>query len=176
MKLIIWFVVGILTWYIYGNINMMVNNHTVRINTMIDLTAWPFRQDKVEIGCHSQFPMRKECMESIVRPCTSTRSPHQVQWAWAKWKDMDFILTVDAESRWDHQAVWDSWRAYGYCQIRWDFNKWWYDRYISMETWQERLTECHRMYSEWKKKGIVANRLYGYRVRHLNKSNIKCYE
>lgn len=131
---------------------------------------------KMAIGCHNEYPMSEEYINSIVRPCTSTRSPHQVQWAWFKWKDMDFILTVDAESRWDHQSVWDSGRAFGYCQIRWDFNKWWYDRYKAMETWQERLTECHRMYTEWKQKGIVANRLYGYRVRHLNKSLIKCYE
>lgn len=67
MKIIIWFVVGILTWYIYGNINMMVNSHTMHNSTMIDLTAWPFRQDKMEIGCHSQFPMKKECIESIVK-------------------------------------------------------------------------------------------------------------
>lgn len=65
MKIIIWFAVGILTWYIYGNIYLMGNSHTMRTSTSIDLTAWPYF--KKMVGCHSQFPMLKECIESIVK-------------------------------------------------------------------------------------------------------------
>jgi hypothetical protein len=66
MKIIIWFVVGILTWYIYGNINLMVNNHPVRTSTYIDLFAWPTPK-KMEIGCHNEYPMSEECIKSIVK-------------------------------------------------------------------------------------------------------------
>lgn len=132
--------------------------------------------ESMEIGCTNSYPLSEKCIKSILRPCHSDSAPDRVTYAWRKYRDMDFLLTVDAESRFDENAVGDQWRAFGYCQVRVDHNKWWYDRYKAMNTWQERLEECHRMYSEWKKKGNLSKRLYWYNARHLNKSQIKCYE
>lgn len=126
--------------------------------------------------------VRKESYENvstIVDPdkrgvCKADKAEEQITYAWKRWVDIDFILTVSSESMWDEKASGDRWRALGYCQVRNDFNKWGYDRYKQMESWQEKLEECHRMYSVWKEKGIVHKRLYGYNVRHQNKLHIEC--
>jgi hypothetical protein len=60
------------------------------------------------IGCINKYPMSRECIESIVKVrCISDRVPERVQWAYDKWRDTDFILTVADESMWDENAVGD---------------------------------------------------------------------
>lgn len=164
---IIWFTI----WYVLVLIFYSSSPHR-----SYDPDALPTKMEI--IGCHARLPLSEDCRKSILKGCTSDIMVERIDWAWSKWRDRDFILTVSAESMWDENAVGDKvdWEylAFWFCQVRVDKNKWWYDRYKAMWTWQERLTECHRMYSVWKEKGIVSKRLYGYNVRHLNKLNIIC--
>ncbi len=160
-------------WLLLGYVWTLLFNHGSP-HRSYDPNALPTKMEIV--GCHARFPLSEECKKSILKPCKSDRVPDRVTYAWRRWGDMDFILTVDAESRWDENAVGDQGRAFGYCQYRSDHNKWWQDKYRSMKTWQERLEFCHWSYSTWVKDGSIRTKLYWYNVRSLNKSNIKCYD
>jgi len=108
------------------------------------------------------------------RECKADKAADKITYAWKKWWDIDFILTVSAESMWDENAIWDRWLAYGFCQYRSDYNKWWQDKYREMKTWQERLEFCKWSYDTWIRNGTIRTKLTGYNVRHQNKLNINC--
>lgn len=93
-----------------------------------------------------------------------------VNYAWNKWKDMDFILTIEAESRWDMNAVWDNWDAFGYCQINKRFNAEMQNEYRWLKTYQEKIDYCYGQYKNWLDKWLIEKRLHGYNVRLKNKS------
>lgn len=66
MKFIILFTIGIITWFIYANINWMGDSNTMYTSTPFDLPSWLDRL-QMEIGCHSRFPISSECVKSIVK-------------------------------------------------------------------------------------------------------------
>ena len=92
-------------------------------------------------------------------------------YAWEKYWDMDFIKTVEAESRWDQYAVWDAGDAYWYCQINNNYNPEMQTEYRSLKTPQARIDYCYAQYKTWVDKGIIHKRLYGYNVRNLPQNN-----
>ena len=92
-------------------------------------------------------------------------------YTWNKYGDIDFIKTIEAESRWDMHAVWDSWDAYGYCQINKNFNPDMQTEYRSLKTYQQRIDYCYAQYKTWVDKGIIHKRLYGYNARNLPQNN-----
>ena len=92
-------------------------------------------------------------------------------YAWEKYWDMDFIKTVEAESRWDQYAVWDAGDAYWYCQINKNYNPEMQNEYRSLKTPQARIDYCYAQYKTWVDKGIIHKRLYGYNVRNLPQNN-----
>lgn len=92
-------------------------------------------------------------------------------YAWEKYWDMDFIKTIEAESRWDQYAVWDAGDAYWYCQINKNYNPEMQTEYRSIKTPQARIDYCYAQYKTWVDKGIIHKRLYWYNVRNLPQNN-----
>lgn len=92
-------------------------------------------------------------------------------YTWNKYGDIDFIKTIEAESRWDQHAVWDSWDAYGYCQINKNFNPEMQIEYRGLKTYQQRIDYCYGQYKVWVDKWVIHKRLYGYNVRNLPQNN-----
>ncbi len=92
-------------------------------------------------------------------------------YTWNKYGDIDFIKTIEAESRWDMHASWDSWDAYGYCQINKNFNPEMQIEYRGLKTYQQRIDYCYGQYKVWVDKWVIHKRLYGYNVRNLPQNN-----
>mgnify|MGYP002359540779 FL=1 len=92
-------------------------------------------------------------------------------YTWNKYGDIDFIKTIEAESRWDQHAVGDSWDAYGYCQINKNFNPEMQTEYRNLKTYQQRIDYCYGQYKAWVDKWVIHKRLYGYNVRNLPQNN-----
>ena len=92
-------------------------------------------------------------------------------YTWNKYGDIDFIKTIEAESRWDQHASWDSWDAYGYCQINKNFNPDMQTEYRGLKTYQQRIDYCYGQYKVWVDKWVIHKRLYGYNVRNLPQNN-----
>ena len=92
-------------------------------------------------------------------------------YTWNKYGDIDFIKTIEAESRWDQHALWDSWDAYGYCQINKNFNPDMQTEYRGLKTYQQRIDYCYGQYKVWVDKWVIHKRLYGYNVRNLPQNN-----
>lgn len=100
-----------------------------------------------------------------------------VNYAWNKWKDMDFILTIDQESRWNPEATWDVDHpnkgdyAYGYCQYNSNWHKDKIAYYKSLPTWKEKIDWCHERYIEaMNRAGWIGGTFHGYNARLKNKS------
>ena len=85
-------------------------------------------------------------------------------YAWNTYKDMDFLLTIDAESSWNHEQVGDNGDAYGLCQInkRWHQDK--IDKYKTFSV-RGRVDYCRQLYVQWQKDGVLANQLHGWENR-----------
>lgn len=81
--------------------------------------------------------------------------------------DMDFIRTIEAESRWDINSVWDNGNSYGLCQINKRFNPVMQDEYRWLSTDNQKVEYCYNQYSLWKKRWVLHKRLYWYNVRNL---------
>lgn len=92
-------------------------------------------------------------------------------YTWNKYGDIDFIKTIEAESRWDQHAVGDSGDAYGYCQINKNFNPDMQTEYRNLKTYQQRIDYCYGQYKAWVDKWVIHKRLYGYNVRNLPQNN-----
>ena len=97
----------------------------------------------------------------------------QVSYAWNKWKDINFILTIEAESWWDSQRIGDKdnptkWSySYGYCQ----YNSYWHqdkiDHYKSLPTLEDKITWCHDKYIEaMNQKWWISRVFHGYDARN----------
>lgn len=87
--------------------------------------------------------------------------------------DMDFIRTIEAESKWDTNAVGDSWNSFWLCQFHKGFNPWLHKEYKALGSDKEKVKFCYDYYlyarglPKW-----VGSRLHGYNVRNLNQ-NVK---
>ena len=85
-------------------------------------------------------------------------------YAWNTYKDMDFMLTIDQESSWNHEQVGDNGDAYGLCQInkRWHQDK--IDKYKTFSV-RGRVDYCRQLYVQWQKDGVLGNMLHGWENR-----------
>lgn len=84
--------------------------------------------------------------------------------------DLDFILTVEAESSWNPKAIGDHWNSKWLCQWH---QKWQKsvrnDPNFEDPDWQ--LQKCFEFYQWYKEAWIIHKRLYWYNVR-LKKKNL----
>lgn len=85
--------------------------------------------------------------------------------------DMDFIKTIEAESKWDISASGDSHKSYWLCQINKIYNPQMQKDYRALKTDNEKVTFCYGQYSNWVSRGVIKTRLYGYNVRNLPQNN-----
>ena len=81
--------------------------------------------------------------------------------------DMDFIKTIEAESKWDVNAVGDHGKSFWLCQIHKGFNAKMQKTYRELKTDNEKIEMCYYQYKDWVKRGVIKTRLYGYNVRTL---------
>lgn len=86
--------------------------------------------------------------------------------------DIDFLLTVEAESRWNTEAIGDHWNSKGLCQ----WHRKWHknvrnDPNFSDPDWQ--LKKCFEFYSWYKTAWIIQKRLYWYNRRLKYQDSIK---
>lgn len=79
--------------------------------------------------------------------------------------NMDFILTMEAESRWDMNALWDKWHSYWLCQIHKKYNAVLQKEYRSLKTDNEKITFCYNLYQWWVKRWVIKTLLYWYNYR-----------
>jgi hypothetical protein len=79
--------------------------------------------------------------------------------------NMDFILTIEAESRWDMNAVWDKWKSFWLCQIHKKYNAVLQKEYRTLKTDNEKITFCYNLYQWWVKQWVIKTQLYWYNYR-----------
>jgi len=81
--------------------------------------------------------------------------------------NMDFIKTIEAESRWDVNASWDSHKAFWLCQINKLYNPEMQKQYRNLKSDNEKVSFCYGQYQDWVKRWVIKTRLYGYNKRNL---------
>ena len=110
--------------------------------------------------------IKNVCPEKII--LRNAWNDPRVQYAYtiSCW-DMDFIKTIEAESRWDVNASWDSHKAFWLCQINKLYNAKMQKDYKALSTDNEKVKFCHDQYKNWVKRWVIKTRLYGYNVRNL---------
>ena len=80
--------------------------------------------------------------------------------------DMDFIKTIEAESKWDLNALWDSGKSFWLCQIHKGYNPAMQKAYRALKTDNEKVKMCYDQYKDWVNRWVIKTRLYGYNVRN----------
>ncbi len=89
--------------------------------------------------------------------------------------DLDFLTTIEQESRWNSKTVGDKGRAFGLCQWRIEWNsKTVKDKNFSDPYWQ--LDRCLEYYQSQRAAGIIHKRLYGWNVRNKHEWKFKVVE
>lgn len=95
----------------------------------------------------------------------------RVQYAYnISWWDMDFIKTIEAESKWDVNASWDSHKSFWLCQINKIYNPEMQKQYRALPSDNEKVLFCYKQYSKWVRQWVIKTRLYGYNVRNLKQN------
>ncbi len=90
----------------------------------------------------------------------------RVQYAYnISWGNMDFILTIEAESRWDMNAIWDQGQSFWLCQIHKRWNGKLQQQYRDLKTDEEKIKLCYDQYMGWVKRWVIKTRLYWYNYR-----------
>ena len=90
----------------------------------------------------------------------------RVQYAYELSKgNMDFILTIEAESRWDPNAIWDQGNSFWLCQIHKRYNANMQKQYRALKTDNDKIKMCYDQYQDWVKRGVIKTRLYWYNYR-----------
>jgi len=128
---------------------------------------------KYMFGGYDEFQKKIRLTQKITR---DGKTLDALTYAWHAWGDMDFILTVQRESRFDNESKWDKnypnkWDyAFGYCQYNTAWQPLWLEEYKNLKTWQEQLNHCHEKYTYASTlKGGVGSRFHGYIGRKVNK-------
>ena len=80
--------------------------------------------------------------------------------------DMDFIKTIEAESKWDLNALWDGGKSFWLCQIHKGYNSAMQKAYRALKTDNEKVKMCYDQYKDWVNRGVIKTRLYWFNVRN----------
>ncbi len=80
--------------------------------------------------------------------------------------DMDFIKTIEAESKWDLNALWDGGKSFWLCQIHKGYNPKMQKMYRDLKTDNEKVKMCYDQYKDWVKRWVIKTRLYWFNVRN----------
>lgn len=93
-----------------------------------------------------------------------------VKYAWKVSWNIDFILTIERESWFRRDAVWDWWTSYWLCQWHqpWKVWRWKYSTDQALANWYNMIDKC------WESRQIKWDKiwswLYGYNTRHQVKN------
>lgn len=102
-------------------------------------------------------------VESITR--NGKKSPI-VSYAYSKY-GLDFVKTIEAESKWNPKAIGDGGNSYWLCQFHRLWNEPLQKAYRSAKTDFDRVDICHDYYQAIMDKWTIRKRLYWYRYRNL---------
>ena len=80
--------------------------------------------------------------------------------------DMDFIKTIEAESKWDLNALWDGGKSFWLCQIHKGYNPKMQKMYRDLKTDNEKVKMCYDQYKDWVNRWVIKTRLYWFNVRN----------
>ena len=86
--------------------------------------------------------------------------------------DIDFVLTVEAESKFNPEAIGDSGHSHWFCQ----WHETWQSDTLNNPNFKDpiwQMEECFKYYTEAFNNWTINSRLYWYRVRHLVKDRFK---
>lgn len=79
--------------------------------------------------------------------------------------DMDFINTIEVESRWDLNSVWDNGNSFGLCQFN---SNWHADKIATYKAYSNfwKVDYCYMWYKKWKTDWVIFNMLHWYSKRN----------
>lgn len=80
--------------------------------------------------------------------------------------DMDFIKTIEAESKWGINALWDNGKSFWLCQIHKWYNPEMQKAYRALKTDNEKVKMCYDQYKDWVNRWVIKTRLYWFNVRN----------
>lgn len=140
---------------------------------------WTKEQEKV--WTHIQIEKKAPCSIVATEETYVTRYGVRSDLATKAYRmsggDMDFIKTVEVESKWDINAVGDSGSSKGLCQwhIAWH-KETRNDPNFKDADWQ--LKKCFEAYNSYMAAGNIRSRLYWYRVRAMKNDvfDVKTYQ
>lgn len=124
----------------------------------------------------STWSITPKCEEQIIEETFVTRNWEKNELVTKAFElsdgDIDFLLTVEAESKWNTEAIGDHWNSKGLCQ----WHRKWHskirkDPNFSDPDWQ--LQKCFEFYSWYKAAWIIQKRLYWYNRRLKYQNSIK---
>lgn len=94
-------------------------------------------------------PVAQESTQQIEHVWYSSDDYRQaiVQRAYELWW-MDFVIMIECESWFNPNARWDSWRAYGLCQMN---NRWHKVSDEYKNSWEIQIDTCYQKWKGWTK-------------------------
>jgi len=105
----------------------------------------------------------------------NTEQQELINYAWSISNDINFILTVFAESGFRPYAIGDQGRAFGVCQRRPDLWRWRLTNDERFADWHFQIDSCWNSYTIWRANGKLKNRLYWYNVRLKHKARFEMW-
>lgn len=145
MEIFSWIIMSIiLTWWMQtGQINDWCNIWNYQTYTWINVQSW------------------------------SKQKQSLVNYGWKiSWNDMDFLTTIEQESKWNPKAIGDKWRAFWLCQWRIEWHKWTIkNKRFNDPYWQ--VEQCWKYYKAKKNNWTIWKQLYWWNVRKQHEKLFK---
>lgn len=143
-------------------------NKTKTNSTVISKTANPVKSSSIENTPKVSIVKKVEnSFQSGSKIYRNWWNDPRVQYAYnISGGDMDFIKTIEAESKWDLNALWDSGKSFWLCQIHKGYNPVMQKAYRALKTDNEKVKMCYDQYKDWVKRWVIKTRLYWFNVRN----------
>lgn len=126
------------------------------------LTGWMIPCEQAQIECNISQVQEFRWINVIKWSEQKTKLVND--WWEISSGDMDFLTTIEQESKWNPKAVGDKWRAFWLCQWRVE----WFKSIINDKRFgdpQRQLQKCWEYYSEKKANWTIHKQLYWWNVR-----------
>lgn len=143
-----------------------------RLNSLnnVKYRLWRFDEEANAFDCVWQKPIKKYAQKEQQDLVNYAREVSNC--------NKDFILTIERESwfRWD--AVWDWWTSYWLCQWHVPWQKDWRTKSNdpAIQNWYNMIDKCRWSWQKKQESWWVGNWLYWYRVRHTVEKRFAFHE
>lgn len=158
-----------ITWKIEKSYSMSVEKSIKEkskdLNEISALNATAKKQTTVKVISKTVSPVKSSTEQKIIY--RNWWNDPRVQYAYnISGGDMDFIKTIEAESKWDVNALWDKGKSFWLCQIHKGYNSAMQKAYRALKTDNEKVKMCYDQYKDWVKRWVIKTRLYWFNVRN----------